>query len=202
LPTTKPSAAFSPVLGKVRRSCPTANSCVAERMRGTVLRKLCTVSVPWPCQVNATFSIVVSDPRSHHRRCGLEPDRRVTGSAVLPSLRVRPLTRTSRARDGSKDAEVPWKRRGSPLGLLSCGCRETASVHMGIMRSRYERSFFPIPSRRFVCLCFCPIGGYFARKIGAVIRVSVRFLTVDSPSRVKYADGPSTTPHGLDNCKE
>src|SRR6202030_1378534 len=69
-----------------------------------------------------------------------------TGSAVLPSLRVRPLTRTSRARSGSKDAEVPSKRRGSPLGLLSCGCLENAvAIHMGIMRSRYERSFLPIP---------------------------------------------------------
>src|SRR5205807_3090827 len=64
-----------------------------------------------------------------------------------PCLRVRPLTRTSRARDGSKDAEVPSKRRGSPLGLLSCGCLENGvAIHMGIMRSRYERSFLPIPS--------------------------------------------------------
>jgi hypothetical protein len=73
-PTAKPSAAFSPVLGEVHRSC-----LRSEFVRGgsewgvTVLRKRRTVSVPWSWQVDARFSIVVSDPRSHHRRYGLDP---------------------------------------------------------------------------------------------------------------------------------
>jgi hypothetical protein len=104
---------------------------------------------------------------------------------------------------GSKDAEVPSKRRGSPLGLLSCGCLEIGvAIHMGIMRSRYERSFCPSRPVGSFAYAFAERRGYFARNIGAVSRVSVRFLTVDVPPRVKYTDGPSTTPHGLDNCKE
>lgn len=58
---------------------------------------------------------------------------------------------------------------------------------------------YPLPQVRLLMLLL--IGGYFARKIGAVSRVSVRFLTVDSPSRVKYAAGPSTTSYGLDNLQ-
>jgi hypothetical protein len=109
------------------------------------LRKRCTVSVPWSCQVDATFSLLCLTLVRTIAVVALTRPR-VTGSAVLPSLRVRPLTRTSRARGGSKDAEVPSKRRGSPLGLLSCGCLENGvAIHMGIMRSRYERSFLPIP---------------------------------------------------------
>jgi hypothetical protein len=50
-----------------------ANSCVVGADEGNRLRKPCTVSVPWSCQADATFSIVVSDPRSHHRRWGLDP---------------------------------------------------------------------------------------------------------------------------------
>jgi hypothetical protein len=42
-------------------------------MRGNRLAQAVYGSVPWSCQVDATFSIVVSDPRSHHRRCGLDP---------------------------------------------------------------------------------------------------------------------------------
>jgi hypothetical protein len=110
-----------------------------------------------------------------------------------PCLRVRPLTRTSRARDASKDAEVPSKRPGSPLGLLSCGCLENGvAIHMGIMRSRYERSFLRIPSRRFVCLALL-IGGYFGRNIGAVSR----FGAVSDGS---FAAAHNL--HGLDNSKE
>jgi len=76
---------------------------------------------------------------------------------------------------------MPSKRRGSPLGLLSCGCLEIGvAIHMGIMRSRYERSFCPS--------MLLPIGGYFARNIGAVSRVSVRFLTVDVRPRVKVVE--------------
>ena len=41
---------------------------------------------------------------------------------------------------------MPSKRRDSPLGLLSCGCLENGvAIHMGIMRSHYDRSFLPIP---------------------------------------------------------
>jgi hypothetical protein len=36
-----------------------------------------------------------------------------------------------------------------------------ANTH-GIMRSRYEGSFSPTPSRRFVRLIPLPIGGYFS----------------------------------------
>jgi hypothetical protein len=61
---------------------------------------------------------------------------------------------------------------------------------------------FAYPLPQVPLLMLLVIGGYFARKVGAVSRVSVRFLTVDSPSRVNYADGPSTTAYGLDNCKE
>jgi hypothetical protein len=50
---------------------------------------------------------------------------------------------------------VPSKRRGSPLGLLSCGCLENAvAIHMGIMRSRYERSFLPIPPPGLLAYAF------------------------------------------------
>ena len=172
-----------------------------ERMRGTVLRKSCTVSVPWSCQVDAIFSIVVSYPRSHHRRCGLDPTGRVTGSAVLPSLRVRPRTRTARARDASKDAEVPSKRGGSPLGLLSCGCLENGSqIHMGIMRSRYERSFLPISSRRFVCFAFAHRHLLCSKDWCSQTRFRA-VLDGGFAGARQIRCGPFLTSYGLDNCK-
>jgi hypothetical protein len=142
----------------------------------------------------------LSDPRSHHRRCGLDP----TAVSPAPSFSQvfafdRPRERRVRA-VAPKDAEVPSKRRGSPLGLLSCGCLENGvAIHMGIATRGH---FCLSPPAGSFALMLLLIGGYFARKIGAVSRVSVRFLTVDSPSRVKYADRPSTTSYGLDNCKE
>jgi hypothetical protein len=75
---------------------------------------------------------------------------------------------------------VPSKRPGSPLGLLSCGCLENGvAIHMGIMRSRYERSFLRIPSRRFVCLALL-IGATLVETL-VQSAVSVRFLTVHLP---------------------
>jgi hypothetical protein len=86
----------------------------------------------------------------------------------------------------------------SQLRMLGKWRRDTHGDHAIALR---EVIFaYPLPQVRLLMLLL--IGGYFARKIGAVSRVSVRFLTVDSPSRVKYADGPSTTSYGLDNCKE
>src|SRR5580693_6180997 len=88
----------------------------------------------------------LSDPRSHHRRCGLDP------TAVSPAPPFSQVFAFDRSRERSDRAmapitqRVPSKRRGSPLGLLSCGCLENGvAIHMGIMRSRYERSFLPIP---------------------------------------------------------
>src|SRR5690242_12084757 len=80
---------------------------------------------------------------------------------------------------------VPW--------VLSCGCLENGvAMHMEIMPSRYERSFLPIPSRRFVCLALL-IGGYFGRNIGAVSRFGAL-------SDGSFAAAHSF--HGLDNSKE
>jgi hypothetical protein len=65
------------------------------------LPKWCTVSLPWSNdQVAAGFSIVVSDPRFHHRRGGVNcpPCQRLSPFPLKSSksfiLRVRPLTRT------------------------------------------------------------------------------------------------------------
>jgi hypothetical protein len=79
--------------------------------------------------VDAGFSIVLSDCRSHHRRCGVDPATVVTGSAVLPSsfhnpcLNVRPLTRTSRAHDGSEEAGWP------PCGFSAADAWKMASQY-------------------------------------------------------------------------
>ena len=128
LPTAKPSAALSPVLSEVHRSC-----LRSEFVRGgsgrevTVLRKRCTVSVPWSCQVDASFSIVVSDPRSHHRRCGVDP----TTVSPAPPLSPSSLRNLGYAFDRSRERRgarwlqgrrTPSERRGHPLGHLGCGC--------------------------------------------------------------------------------
>jgi hypothetical protein len=94
------------------------------------------------------------------------------------------------------------QRRGSPLRLLSCGCFEK-------MGSRYAWGSCDRATRGHFCLS--PPAGSFAYafadrrllcskdwcgepRFGAV-------LEVDSPSRVKYAAGPSTTSYGLDNLQ-
>src|SRR5438046_7500005 len=89
----------------------------------------------------------LSDPRSHHRRCGLDP------TAVSPAPPFSQVFAFDRSRERRVRAMAPWTQRrprrgeGSPLGLLSCGCLENGvAIDMGIMRSRYERSFLPIPS--------------------------------------------------------
>ncbi len=151
-------------------------------MRVTVLRKRCTVSVPWSCQVDATFSIVVSDPRSHHRRCGLDP------TAVSPAP---PSPKSSRSTAHANVACARWLqgRRGaleaarqslgaSQLRMLGKWCRDTHGDHAIALR---EVIFaYPLPQVRLLMLF--PIGGYFARNIGSVSLVSVRFLTVDLPA--------------------
>ena len=120
-----------------------------ERTSVTVLRKWCTVRFLGHCQVDVAFSIVVSDPRFHNRRCGLDPTAVSPAppfSQVFKTLPMRSTAHANVARDGSKDAEVLSERRGSPLGLLSCGCLESGvAIHMGIMRSRYERLFLLSP---------------------------------------------------------
>jgi hypothetical protein len=84
------------------------------------------------------------DPRSHHRRCGLDPTA-VSPAPPFSQVFAFDRSRERRARDGFKDAEVPSKRRDTPLGLLSCGCLENdVAIHMGIIRSHYDRSFLPI----------------------------------------------------------
>jgi len=136
----------------------------------------------------------LSDPRSHHRRCGLDP------TAVSPAPPFSQVFAFDRSRERRVRAMSPRTQRcprsgeAVPWGFSAADAWKLVSRYMGIMRSRYERSFWPS--------MLLPIGGYFARNIGAVSRVSVRFLTVDVPPRVKYAGGPSTTPHGPDNCKE
>ena len=42
----------------------------------------------------------------------------------------------------------------SRLRMLLRRWKMASPIHMGIMRSRYEGSFSPTPSRRFVRLCF------------------------------------------------
>jgi hypothetical protein len=50
----------------------------------------------------------------------------------------------------------------SRLRMLSRRWKTASPIEMGIMRSRYEGSFSPTSSRRFVPLMLLPIGGYFA----------------------------------------
>ena len=128
-----------------------------------------------------------------------------------PCHRLRRSPKSSRSTAHANVACARWLqgRRGaleaarqslgaSQLRMLGKWCRDTHGDHAIALR---EVIFaYPLPQVRLLMLLL--IGGYFARKIGAVSRVSVRFLTVDLPPRVKYADGPSTTSHGLDNCKE
>jgi hypothetical protein len=131
-----------------------------ERMSGNALARACMVSVPWSCQVDASVSIVVSHPRSHDRRCGVDPTTVPPAPPLSPSSpqNLAYAFERSRERRGGTVAPRAQRTLGAarpPLGLLSCGCLEDGvTIHMGIIRSRYERSFAPIPSRRFVCLCF------------------------------------------------
>src|SRR5712671_7159378 len=121
----------------------------------------------------------LSDPRSHHRRCGLDP------TAVSPAP---PFSQVF-AFDPSRERRVRgWLqgRRGaleaarqslgaSQLRMLGKWRRDTHGDHAIALR---EVIFaYPLPQVRLLMLLL--IGGYFARKIGAVSRVSVRFLTVD-----------------------
>ena len=170
------------------------------------MRKRCTVRVPWSCQVDATFSIVVSDPRSHHRRCGLDPTAVSPAPPFSQVFKTLPTRSTAHANvacarwlQGRRNAlEAARQFLGaSQLRMLGKWCRDTYGDNAIALR---EVIFaYPLPQVRLLMLLL--IGGYFARKIGSASRVSVRFSTVDSPSRVKYADGPSTTSYGLDNCK-
>jgi hypothetical protein len=137
--------------------------------------------------------IVVSDPRSHHRRCGLDP------TAVSPAPPFSQVFAFDPPRERRVRAVAARQSLGaSQLRMLGKWRRDTHGDHAIALR---EVIFaYSLPQVRLLMLLL--IGGYFAIKISAVSRVSVRFLTVASPSRVKYADGPSTTPHGSDNCKE
>ena len=86
------------------------------------------------------------------RRCR---DKAAVSPEVFKPLasRVRLLTRTSRRHDGSvgtSPSERPVRFVVPPLALLGCGCLEDGvAIHMGIMQSRYERSFSsPVPQVR------------------------------------------------------
>jgi len=57
---------------------------------------------------------------------------------------------------------VPPVLGASRLRMLSRRWKMASPINMGIMRSRYEGSFSPTSSRRFVRLMLLPIGGYFA----------------------------------------
>jgi hypothetical protein len=62
--------------------------------------------------------------------------------------------------------------------MLGKWCRDTHGDHAIALR---EVIFaYPLPQVRLLMLF--PIGGYFARNIGSVSLVSVRFLTVDLPA--------------------
>ena len=106
------------VLGEVHRSCLRSEFVRGVAAGDTVLPKWCTVSVPWSNdQVDAGFSIVVSDPRFKNRHCGADLTT-VSSAPPLPPkstkslvLHVRLLTRTSRRHD------PPWAQ--CPLGAAS-----------------------------------------------------------------------------------
>jgi hypothetical protein len=146
--------------------------------------------------------IVVSDPRSHHRRCGLDP------TAVSPAPPFSQVFAFDPSRERRVRAVAPRTQRcprsgeAVPWGFSAADAWKMASRYTWGSCDRATRGHFCLSLPQVRLLMFLLIGGYFAIKISAVSRVSVRFSTVASPSRVKYADGPSTTPHGSDNCKE
>lgn len=74
-------------------------------MRGKRLAQAVYGKCSWSCQVDATLSIVVSDPRSHHRRCGL--DR----TAVSPAPPFSQVFAFDRSRDRSVRAMAPRTQR-------------------------------------------------------------------------------------------
>ena len=63
------------------------------------------------------------------------------------------------------------------MGLLSCGCLENGvAIDMGIMRSRYERSFLPIPPAGSFAYAFADRRQPANPSIGAVLFQRVELL--------------------------
>jgi hypothetical protein len=177
-----------------------------ERMSGNALARACMVSVPWSCQVDASVSIVVSHPRSHDRRCGVDPTTVPPAPPLSPSSpqNLAYAFERSRERRGGTVAPRAQRTLGAarpPLGLLSCGCLEDGvTIHMGSSDRAtrgHLRPSLPVGSfayaftdRRLLCSkhwCSQP-------RFGAV-------LDGGFAAARKYAGGPPTTFTGSTTAK-
>jgi hypothetical protein len=115
--------------------------------------------------VDAGCSIVVSDPRSHNWRCGVDLTT-VSAAPPFPRSSVQnpsfcAFNRSPERRGGTK---APWAQRPSerPV-LLGCGCLEggVANTH-GDHAIALRGVILTHPSRRFVRLMLLPIDSYFS----------------------------------------
>jgi hypothetical protein len=173
-----------------------------ERMRGNRLAQAvygkCSLVLPSRCNL----FIVVSDPRSHHRRCGLDP------TAVSPAPPFSQVFAFDPSRERRVRAVAPRTQRcprsgeAVPWGFSAADAWKMASRYTWGSCDRATRGHFCLSLPQVRLLMLLLIGGYFAIKIGAVSRVRCGSRRWICRPRVKYADGPSTTPHGPDNCKE
>jgi hypothetical protein len=147
LSTAKPSAAFSPVLGEVHRRClcrefvrgGSAGADEGNRLAQAVYGK-CSLVLPsrcnlFHCCVGPSFApspvVALTRPPCHRLRRSPKSSRSTAYANVA----------CARWLQGRRSALEAARQS---LGLLSCGCFEIGvPIHMGIMRSRYERSFCP-----------------------------------------------------------
>jgi hypothetical protein len=111
LRTAKPSTAFSLVHGELHRSCLRCEFVRRERMSGNALARACMVSVPWSCQVDASVSIVVSHPRSHDRRCGVDPTTVSPAPPLSPSSPQNLAYAFDRSRERREGTVAPRAQR-------------------------------------------------------------------------------------------
>ena len=127
-----------------------------ERMSVTVLRKRCTVSVPWSCQVDVTFSIVVSDPRSHHRRCGLDPTAVSPAPPFSQVFKTLPMRSTAHANVAGAMAprtqRCPRSGEAVPWGFSAADAWKMVSRYTWGSCDRATRGHF----------CLSPPAGSFA----------------------------------------
>jgi hypothetical protein len=154
-----------------------------------VLPSRCNLSIVCLTLVRTIAVVALTRPPCHRLRRSPKSSRSTAHANVA-------CARWLQGRRGALEA-ARQSLGASQLRMLGKCRRDTHGDHAIALR---EVIFaYPLPQVRLLMLLL--IGGYLARKIGAVSRVSVRFLTVDSPSRAKYAAGPSTTSYGLDNLQ-
>src|SRR5438270_5421778 len=108
-----------------------------------VLPSRCNLSIVCLTLVRTIAVVALTRPPCHRLRRSPKSSRSTAHANVA-------CARWLHGRRGALDA-ARQSLGASQLRMLG----KCVAIDMGIMRSRYERSFLPIPSPGFVCLCFC-----------------------------------------------